>query len=344
MGLLDALRGGQDNPLSRLLSPEIAMPMAAALMGGGGNMQNLGNAFGAAGQGIAAQKERKGLEAQKTKTYNFLMKNAPEYAQAIDMGLSPTDAYKAYLSDQKELKAQKPKGIINAGSGNLYDADSGTWLSAPGGGAEGIAGLQPVWLQDENGQPVLGQMTKDGKVIRSQIDKGLSPVGPYEKAFETGKGSSEGKAVGEAAGALPGASQVATNVAQQVEDLKSDPYLDSMLGPIDSRMPNVTQDAARVQGKIIQLKGGAFLQARQALKGGGAITDYEGQKAEAAYARLNEAQSPEDFKAALDEFNYYVQQGLQKLEQQAGQQRIGGRTGMPSPAGVNPYKEKYGLD
>jgi hypothetical protein len=91
-----------------------------------------------------------------------------------------------------------------------------------------------------------------------------------------------------------------------------------MLGPMDSRLPNLSSDAARVQGKIDQLKGGAFLQARQMLKGGGAITDYEGQKAEAAFARMSTAQSVEDFNAALDEFNAAVQQGLAKLEAQAG--------------------------
>ena len=65
-------------------------------------------------------------------------------------------------------------------------------------------------------------------------------------------------------------------------------------------------------------KGGAFLAGRQLLKGGGAITDFESQKAEAAFARLNQAQSPKDFKAALDDFNSAVQEGVRKLEQQAG--------------------------
>ena len=80
------------------------------------------------------------------------------------------------------------------------------------------------------------------------------------------------------------------------------------------------------------------------LKGGGAITDYEGQKAEGAYARLNQAQTPEDFKAALDEFNFYVQQGLQKLQAQAGQQRMGGGYPQQPQGGAPDYKSKYGLD
>lgn len=346
MSLLDALFGQQaqvpgatqqPSGLQQLFSPEVAMPVAAQLLGNQGNAANFGNALGAYGQ-VKAQ------TAAKNKTMDFFRSQAPEYAQMVDAGLPLEEAWKSYT---QRKYAQKGQGIVNAGGGNLYDSTTGKWLSAPGGGAEGIAGLQPVWLQSEDGTPVLGQMTKDGKVIRSQIESGLTPVGPYQKSFETQRGGAEGKVVGEAAGALPGVTQMATNINSQVEDLKSDPYLPNMLGPVDSRLPNVSTDAARVQGKLNQLQGGAFLQARQMLKGGGAITDYEGQKAEGAYARLNQAQTPEDFKAALDEFNFYVQQGLAKLQQQAGQQRMGGGYPGQQPApqgGSVDYKSKYGLD
>lgn len=203
-------------------------------------------------------------------------------------------------------------------------------------------GLNPIVTQDEQGKYHLFQIPKDGgKPKEVELPYGWTPQQQY---LDTGTGfvpvpkqgtaaSTEpvvtkdvaGKAaetaVGEAAGAakvaLPGASQAAADVAAQVEALKSDPYLPNMLGPVDSRLPNVTADAARVQGKMDQIQSGAFLQARQLLKGGGAITDYEGKKAEEAFARLNAAQNPEDYKAALDEFNYFVQQGIKKLEAQA---------------------------
>lgn len=335
MGLLDSLFGQQaqvpgstqqPSGLQQLFSPEVAMPVAAALLGNQGNAANFGNALGAYGQ-VKAQ------TAQKNKTMDFFRQQAPEYAQAVEAGMPLEQAWQSYT---KQRYAQKGQGIVNAGGGNLYDSETGKWLSAPGGGAEGIAGLQPVWLQDENGQPVLGQMTKDGKVIRSAIDKGLTPVGPYQKSFETNRGAKEGEAVGGAAGSLPVARQMAGNIAKQVNDLKSDTYLPNMLGPVNSRLPNLSGDSARVQGKIEQLRGDAFLSARQALKGGGAITDYEGQKAEQALARMNQAQSVEDFNAALDEFNLHVQTGLAMLEQQAGQQRMGGgypQQTQPAPAG-----------
>jgi len=203
-------------------------------------------------------------------------------------------------------------------------------------------GLNPIVTQDEQGKYHLFQIPKDGgKPKEVELPYGWTPQQQY---LDTGTGfvaapkqgtaanlepvvtkDVAGKAaetaVGEAAGAaqvaLPGAAQAAADVAAQVESLKNDEYLPNMLGPVDSLLPNVSEDAARVQGKMNQIQGGAFLQARQLLKGGGAITDYEGQKAEAAFARLAAAQNPEDYKAALDEFNYFVQQGLKKLEAQA---------------------------
>jgi hypothetical protein len=50
-----------------------------------------------------------------------------------------------------------------------------------------------------------------------------------------------------------------------------------------------------------QLKGGAFLQAFQSLKGGGPITDVEGQKATEAIVRAQNSQSEEGFRKSMNE-------------------------------------------
>lgn len=60
-------------------------------------------------------------------------------------------------------------------------------------------------------------------------------------------------------------------------------------------------DATNFRTLLDQLRGGVFLQAFQSLKGGGAITQVEGQKAEQAIARLNQAQSDDEFLTALKE-------------------------------------------
>lgn len=127
-----------------------------------------------------------------------------------------------------------------------------------------------------------------------------------------------GKAEGAATAAAPGEIELFNTLEFQVNDLLSDPYLPNMLGPLKSRLPNVTADAARVQSKMDQIQGGAFLQARQLLKGGGAITDFESQKAEQAFIRMNAAQEIGDFTKAMNDFLDAVRAGLPKLQGQTG--------------------------
>lgn len=222
-------------------------------------------------------------------------------ALAAEAGLQPgTPEYQAYIA-----------------TGNL---------PTPNGGSE--FGLNPIMGRDAEGNAIVMQLGKDGTAVVTRLPEGVTPDMGL-KAYETAQGTALGKGAGEAQIgaqiALPGAAGLAEQVSGQIEALKNDPYLENMLGPIDRLKPNMSEDAARVQGMMDQLQGGAFLQARQLLKGGGAITDFEGQKAEAAFVRMNAAQSPKDFKDALDEFNYFVQQGVAKLEAQSrGQAPTGG--------------------
>ena len=78
--------------------------------------------------------------------------------------------------------------------------------------------------------------------------------------------------------------------------------LSKAVGPLDSKTPNLFPDAIAFQAIHDQIKGTAFLEAYNTLKGGGQITQIEGEKAEAAQVRLNMAQDEEDYKQALREF------------------------------------------
>lgn len=216
---------------------------------------------------------------------------------------------------------------------------------AANGGEGGGYGLSPVWGTDAEGNPALVQLGKNGQPIQPQLPEGfkiardpikmdagthfvlLDPqtrqqIGTIPKNVE-GEAAANvvGKAQGEAQSQLGAAGANTALVSSQIDSLANDPYLSSMVGPVNGRLPNLSGDAARVQGKMDQVQGGAFLQARQMLKGGGAITDYEGAKAEAAFARMGAAQSYDDYKAALGEFKDAVNQGYAKLQAQAGGQR-----------------------
>lgn len=136
MSILDALFGRQNNGQQAqvpgamqqpgFLSPEVAMPIAGALMGSDGNMANFGKALSTYGM-QAAQTGR------QNKTLSFLRKNSPELAGAVDAGMPINEAWQTYT---QQRFAQKSKNIVNAGDGRLYNADSGEWITAPGAGGD----------------------------------------------------------------------------------------------------------------------------------------------------------------------------------------------------------------
>lgn len=105
---------------------------------------------------------------------------------------------------------------------------------------------------------------------------------------------------------------------QQVSALKSHPGKKYALGAyaVLPDIPGTEQKNFRVS--LQQLKDTVFIENRQKLKGGGAITDFEGKKAENAEARLNDAQTEKAFDAALDDYTYWTTKGMEKLRIKAG--------------------------
>lgn len=97
-----------------------------------------------------------------------------------------------------------------------------------------------------------------------------------------------------------------------------DPALAGITGMIEGRLPPMSQAGTDLNVKIDQLKGKAFLDAFESLKGGGAITEREGQSAVEAMGRLNRAQSTEEFQRALGELRSIIQLGVERTRQRAG--------------------------
>ncbi len=69
---------------------------------------------------------------------------------------------------------------------------------------------------------------------------------------------------------------------------------------------------ADLLARVEQISGRAFLEAFETLKGGGQITEIEGQRATQAIARLQRTQSPEAFQEALFEFADIVRRGIER--------------------------------
>jgi len=84
-----------------------------------------------------------------------------------------------------------------------------------------------------------------------------------------------------------------------------------------------------------QISGKVFSAAFETLKGGGQITEKEGEQAQAALARMNRAQSKKEYVAALDDFLSAIKSGLAKLKA-AGAGQYAAPSAAPNPAPNRP--------
>ena len=97
-------------------------------------------------------------------------------------------------------------------------------------------------------------------------------------------------------------------------------------------------DESDFQSRFDQIKGGAFLQAFETLKGGGSITQPEGEKGTAALNRMGLAQSEKEFVTAAREFQSIVRTGVERAKKMAG--RSGGE---PAPAAGGGAADPLGI-
>lgn len=140
----------------------------------------------------------------------------------------------------------------------------------------------------------------------------------FQGAQEAAKKAGEAK--GKATVDLASAVHTAPKIIADVESLINHPGLDKSVGAWtlvpDKLMPGT--ERANFVARHNKVLGSTFLQAREMLKGGGTITDFESKRAEAAIAAMDRAQDAESYKAALRDFQQSVRDGVAKLEAQSG--------------------------
>lgn len=90
----------------------------------------------------------------------------------------------------------------------------------------------------------------------------------------------------------------------------------SAIGRLGAYVPG--SSGADFMSMYDQVKGQAFLEAVQKMRGSGAISEIEGQKAAAAITRMNTSQSREEFVRAAREFQDSMRRGMQDAQKRAG--------------------------
>lgn len=205
------------------------------------------------------------------------------------------------------------------------------------------AGLQVTYGRDAEGNWVALQPTKDGRFIPTRIPEGVT-IDPALVTAEKARAKEVGEGTGKSQYDLPRVEQLTDRIVGQIDSVIKDPNLPNVTGwqalvPFTLNPQNVD-----VEERIKQLTGAAFLQAFESLKGGGQITEVEGDKATQALARLkNLRQSDEGFLTALNEFRSEVLKlrDLARAKAAGGYKPAPTSSGTPTaptaPAGSNPY-------
>ena len=332
---------GDQNALNALagMDPNAAMAAQQNLLGMQAQKQEM--AFSAEKMGMLREESKREAEAALAAQADKLTAEqlAAEH-QALSEALSggaffyqnkDKAGYDAFLKSKGLDPAEFPFESFPAHAATVEGVlDAMKAFSGQSAGTE--YGLQPIYGRDAQGNLVVMQAGKDGTAVATKLPEGVTPDLSI-KTEEAARGAAVGKASGEALAAIPGATEAVKLMDKQIEDIVTDKYLPKMIGPMDSYLPNVSADANRVQSKLDQLGGVAFLQAYQMLRGGGAITEIEGQRATDALARMNTAQNEADFVQALRDFQYAVKSGLEKMAATSGATTAPG-SGSPPAAGA----------
>lgn len=223
----------------------------------------------------------------------------------------------------------------------------------------------PMAGHDADGNPVLIQGGNKGSLNILDLPEGVSPNGRYEKidlgtewlikdlttglsekipkdvsgeAYANAFGSEAGKAAAARIDALPGMLAKADNMLSTIDGVLNDPALDWSTGWLSFLQGIPGTDQYRVGQRALQLQGDAFLQAFESLRGGGAITEIEGQKATQAIGRLSTAQKAEDYRDALAELKGIIEEAKKRAQTNAGVAPAGDpaaeATTLPDPMGI----------
>lgn len=178
----------------------------------------------------------------------------------------------------------------------------------------------------------------------------LDPTVQAKIAASKAAGTTAGKAQAAAAIALPNAIATSESLLSKIDAMVGTPAVKDKSGKVINAgtaphpgftgavgmgrlqtlgIPGVEQlipgtPAADFKARFDEIMGGAFLEAFETLKGGGAITETEGKKATAAKTRMSLAQSENEFLAAAKEYKDIVKTGIERARKKAGQTSSGG--------------------
>jgi len=184
----------------------------------------------------------------------------------------------------------------------------------------------------------------EAQTARERLAFEMNPEIQAQLEVAKAAGREGGKIQAQAAATLPAAVSTAKEAIRKVDELVGEEpvYKNGKLINADKIKPHAGFEtavgatlvpgarfvpgtsAADFMARFDEIKGGAFMQAFNTLKGGGQITEKEGEKATAAITRMSIAQSEKEFRAAAKEFQDVLRAGIKNAEKKAGKTPSGG--------------------
>jgi hypothetical protein len=330
----------------------------ALIQGGKFDAANLGMGYGNA----VTEAEKKDVELRKAKT-----EASSSEAKAIDENLKPFRAYAAAVNSPEAAAAyvsamfdhpvlgtmaQKVSGQTKdqaiAAAMKDYATDPQRWMAAH----VGLTGEQVMSALNTQGgggkaESDIGKLLADRSKLNPNDPEYAIKSKAYERAIQEKTGV-KAKDVGTAEASIANAGQA----LKDIDDVMTHPELKSRAGSTGpSYLAGKIAGTATygLESQVNQIKGEAFLNAFNMLRGGGAITDAEGKKATAAINRMDLNLSYKDFTKAAADAKEILQNGMKRAQELKAKGTWGGEPSAPAagaPAAgapsVDDLLKKYG--
>lgn len=253
-------------------------------------------------------------DADMPRIREFAMRFAgPDVARTIPETFSPQWQQTFVMNGDKAIERMTPKfeKVDIGGTVQMIDVNPFTNPAVKGMNLQKTA---------TPGETLSAQTTRRGQDITNARERDVTLAGNLAEAREMGQGRAA------AAMALPQAVANAERGVRLLDELVKHPGLSATVGgtltPGARFIPGT--NAADFQARLDEIKGGAFMEAFNSLRGGGQITEREGEKATAAITRMSLSQSEAEFKKAAAELQDVIRAGLARAQQRAGAQPTGG--------------------
>jgi hypothetical protein len=253
------------------------------------------------------------------------------------------EGFTAALSAKEQLPSFQMQTL--GGTSRMLGVNPVTGEATVAAGSEGRMTATPGDLLSAETQRLGQEITKRGQdITASTTIRGQNLTNARELQrieIEKGKNSPEaiamrskmtevGKADAKFEANAPQAIATAKVALTKIDELLASPGLSSAvgMGGIETLgIPGIAKfipgtDAADFKARLDEVLGGAFMEAFNTLKGGGQITEKEGEKATAAITRMSTSQSEKEFIKAAKDFQEVIKSSIKKSEA-----RLGGTAG-----------------